>query len=118
VNSRSCQAVRSTPNSLKTRYRHWADARSVRVAAWLLRRTNGRIMLLLTTCGRRSGLLRTVPLQYFPDDHGMVVVAANGGMPNHPGWYLNLMAPRMRMWRSTTACASPAGNGLSAAAGR
>jgi hypothetical protein len=85
VNSRPCQAVRSTPNSLKTRYRHWADARSVRVAAWLLRRTNGRIMrpwhrrMLLTTCGRRSGLLRTVPLQYFPDDHGMVVVAANGG---------------------------------------
>jgi deazaflavin-dependent oxidoreductase (nitroreductase family) len=84
---------------LKTRYQHWADARSVRVAAWLLRRTNGRIIrpwhrrvLLLTTRGRRSGLLRTVPLQYFPDDHDMVVVAANGGMPNHPGWYFNLMA--------------------------
>lgn len=84
---------------LRTRYQHWADARSVRVAAWLLRRTNGRIIrpwhrrvLLLTTRGRRSGLLRTVPLQYFPDDHDMVVVAANGGMPNHPGWYFNLKA--------------------------
>jgi F420H(2)-dependent quinone reductase len=84
---------------LKTRYQHWADARSVRVAAWLLRRANGRIMrpwhrrvLLLTTRGRRSGLPRTVPLQYFPDDHAMVIVAANGGMPNHPGWYFNLKA--------------------------
>jgi deazaflavin-dependent oxidoreductase (nitroreductase family) len=49
-------------------------------------------VLLLTTRGRRSGLLRTVPPQYFSDDHAMVVVAANGGMPNHPGWYFNLKA--------------------------
>ena len=62
----------------------WADARPARVAAWLLRRANGRIMrpwhrrvLLLTTRGRRSGLVRTVSLQCFPDGHDMVVIAAN-----------------------------------------
>ena len=77
----------------------WADARPARVAAWLLRRANGRIMrpwhrrvLLLTTRGRRSGLVRTVSLQCFPDGHDMVVIAANGAMPNHPGWYHNLKA--------------------------
>jgi deazaflavin-dependent oxidoreductase (nitroreductase family) len=33
-----------------------------------------------------------VPLQYFPDGQDLVVVAANGGMPSHPGWYFNLKA--------------------------
>lgn len=84
---------------LRTRYEHWADARSVRFAAWLLRRTHGRILrlwhrrvVLLTTRGRRTGRARTVPLQCFPDGQDMVVVAANGGMPTHPGWYFNLKA--------------------------
>ena len=36
---------------------------------------------------RRSGLLRTVLVQYFPDGHNMVIVAANNGMPHQPGWY-------------------------------
>jgi deazaflavin-dependent oxidoreductase (nitroreductase family) len=84
---------------LRTRLEHWADARSVRFAAWLLRRTHGRVLrlwrrrvVLLTTRGRRSGRLRTVPLQYFPDGQDLVVAAANGGMPSRPGWYFNLKA--------------------------
>lgn len=84
---------------LRTRFEHWADARSARFAAWLLRRTRGQVLrlwrrrvVLLTTRGRRSGRPRTVPLQYFPDGQDLVVVAANGGMPSHPGWYFNLKA--------------------------
>lgn len=82
---------------LSTRLEHELDSRSVGLAAWLYRRTRGRIarlyhrdVLLLTTTGRRSGLRRTVPLQFFADGDDMVVVAANSGMATHPAWYLNL----------------------------
>ncbi len=82
---------------LRTTFEHWADARTVPVAAWLLRRTKGRIVrlwhrraLVLTTHGRRSGRDRTVVVQYFPAGNDMIVVAANGGMPTNPGWYFNL----------------------------
>jgi len=44
---------------------------------------------VLTTRGRRTGLPRTVVVQYFPDGDEMLVVAANSGMPTHPAWYLN-----------------------------
>lgn len=74
------------------------DRHSVRIGAWLLRRTRGRIArwwhrraLVLTTRGRRSGLPRTVAVQYFPDGPDLIVVAANSGMPTHPAWYLNLI---------------------------
>lgn len=48
--------------------------------------------LVLTTTGRRSGLARVLPLQFFPAGERMVVVAANSGMPSLPGWYFNLIA--------------------------
>lgn len=82
-----------------TRLEHAVDRRSVRVGAWLLRRTRGRIArlwrrraLVLTTSGRRTGLPRTVVVQWFPDGADLVVVAANSGLPTHPAWYLNLTA--------------------------
>jgi deazaflavin-dependent oxidoreductase (nitroreductase family) len=81
------------------RVEHEVDTRSVRLAAWLLRATDGRLArlwrrraLVLTTRGRRTGLERTVPLQYFPDGRAMVVVAANSGLDRPPAWYLNLTA--------------------------
>ena len=49
-------------------------------------------VLVLTTRGRRSGRERTVLLAYFPQGKSFVVVAANGGQPHHPAWYLNLRA--------------------------
>jgi len=53
----------------------------------------GRIrMLLLTTTGRKSGRPRTTPLLYLEDDGNLVVIASNGGNPNHPAWWLNLKA--------------------------
>jgi deazaflavin-dependent oxidoreductase (nitroreductase family) len=90
---------------LAARLEHALDARSMGLAAWLYRRTRGRIarlwhrqVLLLTTRGRRTGRERTVPLQYFPDGDRMVVVAANGGLPAPPAWYFNLLAnPRARV---------------------
>ena len=53
---------------------------------------SGAPICLLTTTGRRSGRLRTVPLVYVPDGDDLVVVASRGGMGSHPAWYLNLLA--------------------------
>ena len=56
-------------------------------------------VLLLTTTGRRSGQLRTLPLQYFrgPEGH-LFVVASNWGNDRPPAWYLNLLAgPRVQV---------------------
>jgi len=84
---------------IKTRIEHEVDTRAVRLAAGLIRLTKGRVarlwrrqVLLLTTRGRKSGLERTVPLQFFPDGDDMIVVAANSGLPSPPGWYFNLTA--------------------------
>jgi deazaflavin-dependent oxidoreductase (nitroreductase family) len=46
--------------------------------------------LLLTTRGRRSGMLRRTPLIYGRDGDAYVVVGSWGGAPRHPSWYLNL----------------------------
>jgi deazaflavin-dependent oxidoreductase (nitroreductase family) len=49
-------------------------------------------LLLLTTTGARSGQRRTMPMTYLADGERLVVFAANGGRPRHPGWYHNLVA--------------------------
>ena len=84
---------------IKMRVEHEVDTRSVGLAAGLIRLTKGRIgrlchrqILILTTRGRKSGLERTVPLQFFPDGDDMIIVAANSGLPSPPGWYFNLTA--------------------------
>jgi F420H(2)-dependent quinone reductase len=78
---------------------HELDKRLGGMFVGLYRLTRGRIarlwkvdVLLLTTRGRRSGLERTVMLQFFPHGANMVVVAANTGWPSHPGWFHNLKA--------------------------
>lgn len=53
---------------------------------------NGVDILLLTTRGRRSGALRRMALIHGRDGDDLVVVASKGGTPQHPGWYLNLVA--------------------------
>ena len=53
---------------------------------------NGAPTLLLTTTGRRSKEQRTTPLIFGRSGEDHVVVASVGGMPNHPAWYLNLLA--------------------------
>ncbi|WP_182881087.1 nitroreductase/quinone reductase family protein [Microbispora sp. H10949] len=62
------------------------------------RRTGGRRpatmrgipVLLLTTRGRRTGLLRTRPVGYGRDGRRFVVIASNGGDDATPAWWLNL----------------------------
>ena len=56
----------------------------------------GRMMnspvLLLTTRGRKTNKLRTVPLLYLADGDDLVLVASNGGATKHPTWWLNLQS--------------------------
>lgn len=68
---------------------------------WVYRLSRGKVMgrfpsgapvCLLTTAGRKSGQRRTAPLLYLKDGNDFVVVASQGGAPQHPGWYLNLEA--------------------------
>src|ERR1700688_1168732 len=48
--------------------------------------------LLLTTVGRKSGRVLTLPLIFGRSGADYVVVASKGGAPTHPAWYLNLQA--------------------------
>ena len=52
----------------------------------------GTEILLLSTKGRRSGEERTTPLIHRTDDGRWVVVASQGGAPDHPSWFKNIEA--------------------------
>ena len=58
-------------------------------------KARGLPTLLLTTMGRRSGQLHTIPLPFLfgSDGNGdaMIVVASYAANPKHPAWYLNLV---------------------------
>lgn len=66
----------------------------------LYRASGGRIggvlgrhrVCLLTTIGRKSGLPRTTPLLYMRDGDRVLLVASQGGLPEHPLWFSNLCA--------------------------
>lgn len=53
---------------------------------------NGVPTLLLTTQGRKTGELRRTALIYGQHGSSYLIVASQGGAPNHPAWYLNLEA--------------------------
>ncbi len=53
----------------------------------------GQPCVILWTRGRHSGSIRKSPLMRVTDDAGnYAVVASMGGAPNHPVWYLNMVA--------------------------
>jgi deazaflavin-dependent oxidoreductase (nitroreductase family) len=49
-------------------------------------------LILLTTIGARTGEPRTVVLGYVPHGDEIVAIASDNGAPNHPHWYVNLLA--------------------------
>ncbi len=56
-------------------------------------KVQGQPLLRLSTVGARTGKRRSVVLGWFPDEDrpgSMLVVASNGGAPQHPGWAYNL----------------------------
>ena len=49
-------------------------------------------VIVLTSVGAKSGLLRKTALMRVEHDGQYAVVAALGGAPKHPVWYFNLKA--------------------------
>lgn len=75
-----------------------------RAHKWLYRISGGRYgakmgwidVALVTTIGRKSGKVRTVPIACYPYRDSVAVSASNSGMETHPAWYLNMQAePRV-----------------------
>lgn len=78
-----------------------------RAQVWVFRKTGGRIgskwrigagfrnpvpTLLLEHRGRKSGKVFVSPLLYMEDGADVIVVASQGGRPQNPQWYWNLVA--------------------------
>lgn len=71
-----------------------------KAAAWLYRRTRGRIggsakglpVMLLTVPGRKTGKPHTVPVAFFEHGNGYLVAASAGGGKANPQWIHNLAA--------------------------
>ena len=70
-----------------------------RLNVWVYRVSKGRLMntlggdpiCLVNMTGAKSGRPRTIPLMYVPYQNGVLLVASQGGAPNHPVWYHNLV---------------------------
>lgn len=52
---------------------------------------NGATCCLLTTTGRKSGLKRTIPIIFTEALGKIFIIGSQGGHPDHPLWYLNLL---------------------------
>ena len=70
-----------------------------RVDPFLLRVTGGRFattsffpLVLMSVPGRKSGVVRTVPLVYFTEGDEVILTASSFGRAKHPAWYLNAVA--------------------------
>ena len=55
-------------------------------------RDTGLPVIIMTTVGHSTGLVRKVPLMKVEYEGQYAIVASKGGAENHPGWYHNLMA--------------------------
>lgn len=52
----------------------------------------GMPVVLMTNRGAKSGKLRKTPLMRVEHEGVYAVVASQGGAPEHPAWYFNLLA--------------------------
>ena len=67
---------------------------------WVFKKTKGRLMkkfnggpvCVVGMTGRKSGKWLEIPLIYLPYEDKVLIVASQGGMPNHPIWYGNIVA--------------------------
>jgi len=49
-------------------------------------------IIVITTIGHKSGLVRKVPLMRVEHGGEYAIIASKGGAAEHPGWFHNLMA--------------------------
>lgn len=123
----SVQPAKTRPRFLDTAQFHVFMKYISRAHVWLYRNTGGRVgsrmpvstkkilpVCILTHTGRKSGKEFHTPLLFFPDGDRVILFAAQGGLPKHPQWYLNLKAdPRCTIqlpghsydWQARTATA-------------
>jgi len=58
----------------------------------------GKPVIVLTSVGAKSGMLRKTALMRVEHDGAYAVVASRGGAPSHPVWYWNLVKhPRVEL---------------------
>ncbi len=55
-------------------------------------RDTGLPVIIVTNRGRKTGALRKTPLMRVVDGNNYILVASQGGAPEHPQWYYNLKA--------------------------
>jgi deazaflavin-dependent oxidoreductase (nitroreductase family) len=56
-------------------------------------------VVLLTTCGAKTGRTRTTPVGGFPDgENSWLVVASLGGAAHHPAWFFNIAKHPGDVW--------------------
>ena len=55
-------------------------------------RDTGLPVIIVTHRGRKTGATRKTPLMRAVDGSSYILVASQGGAPNHPNWYHNLKA--------------------------
>jgi len=73
----------------------WARRQAERYEATDGREANdlkGRPVIILTTVGAKSGMLRKTALMRVEHDGAYAIVASLGGAPKHPVWYHNVIA--------------------------
>jgi deazaflavin-dependent oxidoreductase (nitroreductase family) len=71
----------------------WARAQAEKYEATDGREANdlrGRPVIILTSVGAKTGMLRKTALMRVEHDGDYAVVASLGGAPQHPVWYYNL----------------------------
>ena len=49
-------------------------------------------VVIVTNRGWKTGAIRKTPVMRVVDGNNYILVASNGGAPNHPLWYFNLQA--------------------------
>jgi deazaflavin-dependent oxidoreductase (nitroreductase family) len=54
-------------------------------------------IIILTTVGNKTGLVRKTPLMRVEHEGAYAIVASIGGAPKHPVWYWNLKADPTRV---------------------
>ena len=59
-----------------------------------LNNLQGMPVLILFTIGRKTQKERSAPLVYFDIDNSYVIFASNGGNPNDPNWFKNLISKK------------------------
>ncbi len=55
-------------------------------------RDTGLPVIIVTNRGWKTGAIRKTPLMRVVDGNSYILVASQGGAPNHPMWYHNLKA--------------------------